>query len=188
MRYPVTVYRRDNRNGSTFTHRGYGRAPDPDSYILERNLAAFQSPEILLLSNTLRILTGKACSQQTGAGTPTVCCDDRVPRMRFLWPDLLWLLLALPVLVAAYLYVLWRKKKSAVQYASLQLVRDAIGPGQRFRRHLPPLVFLLALAAALVALARPSAVFVLPSQNQTIILAMDVSRSMRANDVDPNRI
>jgi Ca-activated chloride channel family protein len=108
--------------------------------------------------------------------------------MRFLWPDLLWLLLAVPVLVAAYWYALWRKKKAAVHYASLRLVRDAIGPGQRFRRHVPPLVFLLAMVAALVALARPSAVFILPSQNQTIILAMDVSRSMRAKDVEPNRI
>ena len=75
-----------------------------------------------------------------------------------------------------------------MHYASLRLVRDAIGPGQRFRRHVPPLVFLLAMAAALVALARPSAVFLLPSQSQTIVLAMDVSRSMRAKDVDPNRI
>jgi Ca-activated chloride channel family protein len=108
--------------------------------------------------------------------------------MRFLWPDSLWLLLAVPVLVAAYCYALWRKKRSAVHYASLRLVKDAIGPGQRFRRHVPPLVFLLALTAAVVALARPSAVFILPSQSQTIILAMDVSRSMRAKDVEPNRI
>jgi Ca-activated chloride channel family protein len=108
--------------------------------------------------------------------------------MRFLWPDSLWLLLAVPALVGAYLYALWRKKRTAVQYASLRLVKDALGPGQRFRRHVPPLVFLLAITAALVALARPSAVFVLPSQSQTIILAMDVSRSMRAKDVDPNRI
>jgi Ca-activated chloride channel family protein len=108
--------------------------------------------------------------------------------MRFLWPDSLWLLLVVPALVGAYVYALWRRKRSAVHYASLQLVRDAIGPGQRFRRHVPPLIFLLAMAAALVALARPSAVFLLPSQSQTIILAMDVSRSMRAKDVQPNRM
>lgn len=108
--------------------------------------------------------------------------------MRFLWPDFLWLTLVIPLLVAAYVLLLWRKKRSAVRYTSLRLVREAVGPGQRLRRHLPPLVFLTALAAALVALARPSAVFILPSQNQTIILAMDVSRSMRARDVEPNRI
>ena len=54
--------------------------------------------------------------------------------MRFLWPDSLWLWLAVPALVALYLYAL-RRKKVAVRYASLMLVRDAIGPGQRIRRH-----------------------------------------------------
>jgi Ca-activated chloride channel homolog len=107
--------------------------------------------------------------------------------MRFLWPDLLWLLLAVPALIAAYLYAL-RRKKAAVRYASLMLVREAIGPGQRIRRHVPPLLFLLALVVAIVAIARPSAVFTLPSQQQTIVLAIDVSRSMRATDVEPNRI
>jgi Ca-activated chloride channel family protein len=108
--------------------------------------------------------------------------------MRFLWPDLLWLLLVIPAFVAAYVYALFRKKKTAVHYASLLLVKDAIGRGQRIRRHVPVFLFLLAMAAALVAIARPSAVFTLPSQQQTIVLAMDVSRSMRATDVDPNRI
>ncbi len=107
--------------------------------------------------------------------------------MRFLWPDLLWLLLAVPALIATYLYAL-RRKKAAVRYASLMLVREAVGPGQRIRRHVPPLLFLLALVVAIVAIARPSAVFTLPSQQQTIILAIDVSRSMRATDVEPNRI
>jgi len=108
--------------------------------------------------------------------------------MRFLWPDLLWLLLAVPALIAAYVYALVRKKRSAVRYASLLLVRDAIGRGQHFRRHVPAFLFLLAMAAAIVAIARPTAVFILPSQQQTIVLAMDVSRSMRATDVEPNRI
>lgn len=108
--------------------------------------------------------------------------------MQFLWPDLLWLLLGVPLLVCAYLYALMRKKKSAVRYASLLLVRDAIGRGQHLRRHLPAALFLLAMTVALVAVARPSAVFLLPSQQQTIVLAMDVSRSMRAMDVNPNRI
>lgn len=107
--------------------------------------------------------------------------------MRFLWPDSLWLLLALPALIAAYFYAL-RRKKAAVRYASLLLVRDAIGPGQRWRRHVPPLLFLFALLAAVVAIARPSSVFLLPAQQQAIVLAMDVSRSMLATDVEPNRI
>src|SRR5688572_18904081 len=107
--------------------------------------------------------------------------------MRFLWPELLWVLLAAPAIIAAYIYAL-RRKKAAVRYTSLLLVRDAIGPGQRLRRHVPPVLFLLAMVVAIVAVARPTTVFILPSQQQTIVLAMDVSRSMRATDVEPNRM
>lgn len=108
--------------------------------------------------------------------------------MRFLWPSLLWLLLFIPALIGMYLYMLARKKRAAVSYASLMLVREAIGPGQKFRRHLPPALFLLAMALAIIAIARPTAPIVLPSEYMTLILAMDVSRSMEAKDVLPNRI
>ena len=108
--------------------------------------------------------------------------------MMFLWPELLWLLLIVPALVAGYFYLLRRKQQTALKYASLSMVKEAMGAGQKFRRHIPPLLFLLALIAMLVAVARPAAVITLPSQHQTIILAMDVSGSMRAVDVQPNRI
>lgn len=106
----------------------------------------------------------------------------------FLWPQFLWLMLALPLLVAVYVWLLRRKKKMALRYASLSIVREAMGGGQSFRRHVPPLLFLLAMAAMLLAAARPFAVITLPSQQETIILAMDVSGSMRATDVQPNRL
>ena len=106
----------------------------------------------------------------------------------FLWPDLLWLLLVIPLLVLAYWWLLRRKKKIAVRYASLAMVKDAIGAGPRWRRHVPPVLFLLSLALMIVAVARPQAVVTLPSQHDTIILAMDVSGSMRATDVEPNRL
>ncbi len=108
--------------------------------------------------------------------------------MRFLWPEMLWLLLLVPVLVAAYIAVLRRRKRLAVRYASLTLVRAALGPGHRFRRHIPPALLLLAVTAAIFALARPSASVVLPSQYMTIAMAMDVSLSMRATDVEPSRL
>ncbi|MEO5659974.1 MAG: VWA domain-containing protein [Polaromonas sp.] len=108
--------------------------------------------------------------------------------MTFLWPQFLWLLLALPLLVAVYVWLLHRKKKLALRYASLSIVREAMGHGQSIRRHIPPLLFLLSLAAMLVAASRPFAVVTLPSQNETIMLAMDVSGSMRATDVLPNRL
>ncbi len=108
--------------------------------------------------------------------------------MTFLWPQMIWLLLALPLLVALYLWLLRRRQALALRYASLSLVKEAMGKGPGLRRHVPPALFLLALAAMLVAAARPMAVVTLPSQQETIILAMDVSGSMRATDVKPNRL
>ncbi len=107
--------------------------------------------------------------------------------MNFLWPEFLWFLLALPLLVLLYLWLLRRKRKMALRYASLSIVKEAMG-GQAMRRHIPPALFLLALAAMLLAAARPVAVVTLPSNQQTIMLAMDVSGSMRATDVQPNRL
>jgi Ca-activated chloride channel homolog len=107
--------------------------------------------------------------------------------MSFSWPGMLWLLWLLPVLVIAYLLLL-RRRRGAVRYANLALVKEALGPGHRFKRHIPPLLLLLGLAAALIASARPSAVVTLPLDQQTIMLAVDVSLSMRANDVEPTRI
>jgi Ca-activated chloride channel homolog len=108
--------------------------------------------------------------------------------MHFLWPEFLWLLLALPLLVVTYVWLLRRKKKMAVRYASLSIVKEAMGAGQSIKRHIPPVLFLLAMTAMLLAAARPHAVVTLPSNQQTIILAMDVSGSMRAADVQPNRL
>jgi Ca-activated chloride channel family protein len=108
--------------------------------------------------------------------------------MTFLWPEMLWLLLLVPILAAAYILLLRRKKRQAMRYASLSIVKEAMGPGPRLRRHVPPLLFLLALTLMIIAVARPAAVVTLPSQHETVILAIDVSGSMRANDVAPSRI
>ncbi len=108
--------------------------------------------------------------------------------MKFLWPHQLWLLLSLPLLVLLYAWLMGRKKKLALRFASLSVVKEALGKGPGWRRHVPPALFLLALAAMLLATARPVAVVALPPTQQTIILAMDVSGSMRATDVQPNRL
>lgn len=106
--------------------------------------------------------------------------------MSFIWPNMLWLLLLLPALVIGYVFMLRRRKKLAVQYAGLATVRQAMR-GSQFRRHIPPLLFLLAIALMLLAAARPAAVLTLPSDHKTMILAVDVSGSMRATDVVPSR-
>ena len=108
--------------------------------------------------------------------------------MTFIWPEMLWGLLVLPMLLAAYVMILRRKKKLAVRYANLAMVREAMGASQRIRRHIPPAFFFLALAAMLLALARPQTTITLPTQHETVILAMDISGSMRATDVEPNRL
>lgn len=108
--------------------------------------------------------------------------------MSFLWVELLALLLLVPALIAVYVSLQRRHSRSAVRFASLALVREAVAGSARWRRHLPPALLLGALAVAILAIARPSAVITLPSQQRTIIMAIDVSLSMRATDVQPNRL
>ena len=108
--------------------------------------------------------------------------------MNLLWPEWLWSLPLLPLLVAAYLALLGRRKKNTVRLASVALVKQALGSGPGWRRHVPPALLLLAVAVLLLASARPTAKIKLPSVQETIILAMDVSGSMRATDVQPNRL
>jgi Ca-activated chloride channel homolog len=108
--------------------------------------------------------------------------------MNFVWPEFLWALAVLPVLVLLYWWLLHRRKKSTLRFANLALVKQAAGKGPGWRRHVPPLLMLLALTTLLLATARPRAVVTLPLQQETIILAMDVSGSMRATDVQPNRL
>jgi Ca-activated chloride channel homolog len=130
------------------------------------------------------------CAKAAGAlpSAASAATDARDERMTFIWPGMLWLLLAVPALVALYVLLQRRRKQGAVRYASLDLVHAALGRGQRLRRHLPPLLFLLALIALIVAIARPTAVVTLPSEQRTIIMAMDVSLSMRAADIEPTRL
>lgn len=108
--------------------------------------------------------------------------------MTFIWTEMLWLLLLVPALIALYVWLMHRKKKAAVRYANLPLVKAAIGKSIGWRRHVPPALLLLAIAVLILAVARPAAVVTLASSRATVILAMDVSGSMRAQDVAPSRI
>ena len=117
--------------------------------------------------------------------------------MRFLWPEMLWLLAAIPLLAAGYAALLRRRRRQALALGAL-LVRPGVsaaaaagrteGRLRRVERHVPPLLLGLALAVAILASARPSAVVTLPTHQQTVILATDVSLSMRARDIEPNRL
>ena len=107
--------------------------------------------------------------------------------MFFQWPDYLWLMLAVPLLPAAYVWLLRRPGKLAVRFSSLSVVRAA-AIGRNWRRHVPPVLLLGACAALLLAAARPMAPVPLPWARTTIILAMDISLSMRVTDVKPTRM
>ena len=108
--------------------------------------------------------------------------------MSFLWPTSLFFLIAVPVLVGLYIWSQRRRRKYALRYASLSLVKEALGKGPGVKRHIPAALYLLALSFMLFALARPVTVVKVPSQEGTVILAIDVSMSMRATDIKPDRI
>jgi Ca-activated chloride channel homolog len=108
--------------------------------------------------------------------------------MNFLWSSLLYLLFLIPLIVAVYVLLLRRRRRFAVRYSSLSLVREAMSHQSWLRRHLPFVLFLFALASLVFALARPVATVAVPSNRVTIILAMDVSRSMCSTDIKPNRM
>lgn len=108
--------------------------------------------------------------------------------MGVLWPVFLLLLAALPLIVLFYVLALKRRRRFAVHYSSLSLIAQAMPGGIRWRRHLPFVLALLAVALLVLALSRPYADVTVASSRTTVILALDVSLSMCADDIDPNRL
>ena len=106
--------------------------------------------------------------------------------MNFLWPQYLCLMLALPVLPALYLWLLRRRGKAVLRYSSLQVIRES--SRRQWRRHVPPALLLVACSMLLFAAARPTAPVTMPWARSSIMLAMDVSLSMRVTDVKPTRL
>ncbi len=107
--------------------------------------------------------------------------------MSFIWPTLLLSLLILLPLVALYLHMGRRRRDLAARYGSLGLMQAA-GRPLGWRRHVPPALFLLALALLCFSLARPQTVVSLPRVEGIVILAFDVSGSMAADDLKPTRM
>lgn len=108
--------------------------------------------------------------------------------MTFAWATLLLALVAVPLLVALYLWSRNRRRPVAARYSSLSLLRAA-GPSTRaWRRHVPFALVAAAVAALAVALARPTMVLSVPSNQTTMVLAMDVSGSMCSTDIQPTRL
>ena len=108
--------------------------------------------------------------------------------MGLLWPAYLLLLTAIPLVVLAYVLALRRRRRFAVHYSSLSLIRQAMPSGFRWRRHLPFALMALAIALLILALSRPFANVTVASSRTTVMLALDVSLSMCADDIYPNRL
>ena len=108
--------------------------------------------------------------------------------MKFLSGERLWLLLGVVALAAAYVAVQSRRKAYAVRFTNLELLRSVAPRRPGWRRHLPAAAFLLALAALVTAFAQPTRATRVPRERATIVMAIDVSLSMQATDVEPNRL
>jgi Ca-activated chloride channel homolog len=108
--------------------------------------------------------------------------------MTFQSPWLLLGLLAIPLLVGLYLTSQQRRRAYAVRFTNLALLNQVMGKGPGFRRHLPAILFIAGLAGLLFSMARPQATIRIPKGQTSVMLAVDVSGSMAASDVQPTRI
>lgn len=108
--------------------------------------------------------------------------------MTFTWPLALLLALAVPLVLGVYLLSMRRRRKQAVSYSSVALLRSVLPRRSRWRRHAPVAMLLSSVGLLSVAAARPQLTQDVPIGKTSIILALDVSRSMCATDIDPNRI
>jgi Ca-activated chloride channel family protein len=108
--------------------------------------------------------------------------------MTFQWPLVLIALAIVPLLAVLHLYRERRRAASASQFVNAALLPNLVDRSPGFRRSLPLAVLLLALAALIVGLARPHASVTVRREQATVVLALDVSKSMEATDVQPSRL
>src|SRR5205823_7625067 len=120
------------------------------------------------------------------AGLGPLAGADRL--MSFAWAFLLPLLLVPLVVLGVYLWSLRRKRKQAVTYSSVALLRSVIPSRSRWRRHLPVGLLVVGLAVLAIASARPQVTSTVAIGRTPLVMALDVSRSVCATDVDPNRL
>lgn len=108
--------------------------------------------------------------------------------MTFQWPLMLLSLGLIPVLIVAYLLIQRRRQAYTLRFTNMALLTKVAGRRPGWKRHLPPVIFALSLAALLVSLARPMAVISIPKDQSNIVIVIDVSGSMAANDLQPTRL
>jgi len=135
--------------------------------------------------------TPAALVAQLGDGGDTGLWSSKfdIPdNLEFLQPGRLWWLVAVGALLAAYVVLQFVRRGAAVRFTNVRLL-DKIAPQRpNWRRHLAALFLLLGLAGMILAYAEPAAATEVPSERATIMLAIDTSLSMQAEDVEPSRI
>ena len=108
--------------------------------------------------------------------------------MDFLAPERLWLLALVALLAALHVVQSRRRPRYALRFSELDLLASVLPRSAAWKRHLPVGLLLAALVASTVAFARPTSVVDVPRERATVVVALDVSLSMMAEDVDPDRI
>src|SRR5438132_13388893 len=108
--------------------------------------------------------------------------------MSFQSPWLLYGVLAIPMLVGFYITGQRRRRAYAVRFTILALLSQVMGKGLGLRRHIPAILFIAGVAGLLFSMARPQASIRIPKGQTSVMLAVDVSGSMAATDVQPTRI
>jgi len=108
--------------------------------------------------------------------------------LSFLSPLRLWLLVGVLVLLGAYLVLQWRRRSYAVRFTNVDLLATVAPKRPGWRRHIPAAIYLLAVATLVVGFAQPTRQERVPRERATVIMAIDTSLSMEADDVAPSRI
>ena len=108
--------------------------------------------------------------------------------MKFLWPVAFTGLALIPLAVLGYILLQHRRHRYAVRFTNLDLLANLVDKTPRWRRHIPPALFLTALSTLIVGVARPQATITTAREQATVVLTTDTSGSMGANDVGPTRL
>ncbi|PKQ24309.1 MAG: magnesium chelatase [Actinobacteria bacterium HGW-Actinobacteria-5] len=106
----------------------------------------------------------------------------------FLDPERLWVLLVVPVLIAGYVYLVLRKKKTGMRFTNTAILSRVVPKQSQWRRHLAVALSLAALVALSLAWARPNGIEMVPRERATVVMVIDTSQSMAATDVQPTRL
>ncbi len=111
-----------------------------------------------------------------------------VAQLAFLSPDRLWILLVIPLLVAAYVFASRRKNRRGMRFTNTSMLAVVVPKQSQWRRHVAVALSILSLVTLTAAFARPKTVIDVPRERATVVLVIDASLSMQATDVKPTRL